>query len=111
MVDYNKNTGQITMTRGDSFRRQGVIRLSDGTLWEPQEGDVIQFGVKEEYEDKGCLIKKTYTTNPFVWNIDPDDTKELEFGKYYYDLQLVLANGYTETFAAEKVLKLAREVV
>lgn len=108
--DFNGTTGQITMTRGDSFHRKCTLRF-DEEVYQMKEGDKIQFGIKAAYEDKACLVKKTYTENPFILKIDPEDTKNLDFGTYYYDFQIVAANGYTDTFYPKKKLKLTEEVV
>lgn len=108
--DFNGTTGQITLTRGDSFHKLCTLKFDD-VVYQMQEGDKIQIGIKAAYEDKACLIKKTYTENPFVLKIDPEDTKQLDFGTYYYDIQFVAANGFTTTFYTKKKLKLTEEVV
>lgn len=109
--DWNKTTGQMTLTRGDSGKRCKCVLKFDGVPYEMQEGDKIQFGVKADYDDKACLIKKTWKENPFVFGFNPEDTRGLDFGTYYYDFQIVLANGWTETFYEKKKLKLTEEVV
>ena len=117
--DYNKNTRQITLTRGDSFVREVTLKTEDGSVLDIGDSGLIQFGVKEDPEDDACLIKKTYRTNPFILNLEPDDTKGLESGKYCYDAQVVFENGYTETFTdriddgkvIKAVFKIAPEVV
>ena len=108
--DWNKTTGQITLTRGDSFRSLCTLRM-DGEVYEMEEGDKIQFGIKADYDDKVCLVTKTYTENPFILRIDPDDTKRLDFGTYYYDMQFVSKDGFTHTFYEKKKFKLSEEVV
>lgn len=108
--DFNGTTGQITMTRGDSMHKLCTLKF-DGEVYEMQPGDEIHFGVKADYDDKVCLIRKEYTENPFILKIDPKDTKNLDFGTYYYDLQIVTASGFTYTFYEKKKLKLTEEVV
>lgn len=108
--DWNKTTGQITLTRGDSMHKLCTLKF-DGEVYEMQPGDKIQFGVKADFDDKVCLITKTYTENPFILRIEPEDTKALDFGTYHYDLQIVAANGFTHTFYEKKKLKLTEEVV
>lgn len=98
------------MTRGDTEQHEITLKM-DGDIYEMQEGDQINFGVKKSYGDTGCLIKKTYTENPFVLSIDPEDTKTLDFGTYVWDLQFVAANGYTKTVIAKKNFVLTEEVV
>ena len=106
----NRATKQITITRGDSGRAKILLRM-DGEVYEMNDGDQINFGVKKKYSDTECLVEKTYTENPFVLAIDPEDTKPLDFGSYVWDLQLVTADGYTKTLIAKKDFKVTEEVV
>lgn len=103
-------TKQIKITRGDSGSKEITFRIDD-EFYEMQEGDQVNFGVKKNYEDPECLIKKTYTENPFILQLDPQDTKPLDFGDYVWDMQFVAANGYTETFVKKKVFTVTEEVV
>lgn len=103
-------TNQIIITRGDSGSKQILVRMDgDPLLMSP--GDKIDFGVKKNYADNQCLIKKTYTENPFILTFDPEDTKSLPFGDYVWDMQYVAANGYTDTFVAKKTFTITEEVV
>ena len=107
----DKTTGNITITRGDSGSMRIRLRLiATGETYEMQPGDEIHFGVKRGYEDAECSIAKTYTTNPFVLSILPEDTTDLDFGKYVYDMEFVAANGYTRTFLEKKKFKITEEV-
>ena len=101
---------RITMTRGDTGRELITLKM-DGEVYDMQEGDKIQFGIKAGYGDTECLIRKEYTENPFILNIEPEDTKSLDFGTYYWDMQFVSANGYVRTFADKRRLNLNEEVV
>lgn len=49
--EYNKNTRQITLTRGDSFVREVTLKTEDGEVLDIGDG-LIQFGVKEDPEDE-----------------------------------------------------------
>ena len=106
----NPATKQMTITRGDSGALLFTLKM-DGAPYEMQEGDKIQFGVKQYYEDAECLIEKEYTENPFALCLVPGDTKDLEFGSYKYDMQFVAANGFTRTFLEKKTFRITEEVV
>lgn len=106
VIDENKN---ITLTRGDSAPFSVTLKM-DGEVYEMQTGDRIDFGVKADYEDEECCIHKTSDTNPAVFQVDPEDTSELEFGTYRYDVQFVAADGFTNTFITKKRFKLDKEV-
>ena len=108
-MSMNTETRDIIMTRGDTERIRVTLRM-DGDVYEMQTGDEIHFGVKRNFNDADCLIRKTYTQNPFILDIEPDDTEGLDFGTYRYDMEFVAANGYTVTFAKKKRLKLTEEV-
>ena len=104
-------TGNIVITRGDTGHKLIRLRvLATGETYEMQAGDEIHFGVKRDYNDAECAIAKTYTTNPFILAIDPDDTTDLDFGQYHYDMEFVAANGYTRTFMEKKKFKITEEV-
>lgn len=42
--------------------------------------------------------------------LEPQDTADLNFGKYVYDIQLTKANGKVDTFIPKAILKLSEEV-
>lgn len=107
---FNRNNKRMTIVRGDSARARFTLRMG-GEVYEMNEGDQISFGVKQSYGDNECLIEKTYTENPFVLAIDPEDTKPLAFGDYVWDLQFVTVDGFTKTLIAKKDFIVTEEVV
>lgn len=106
MIDDDQN---ITLTRGDSAPFSVTLKM-DGEVYEMQDGDRIDFGVKADYDDAECVIHKTSTANPAPFQIDPENTSDLEFGTYRYDVQFVAANGFTQTFIEKKRFKIDKEV-
>ena len=42
--------------------------------------------------------------------LDPEDTKDLGFGHYHYDIQLIRRNGDVTTFVEDKTLEITGEV-
>ena len=40
----------------------------------------------------------------------PEDTKDLSFGKYVYDIQLTKADGTVDTFITKATIKITEEV-
>ena len=106
VIDENQN---IILTRGDSALFSVTLRM-DGEVYEMQEGDRIDFGIKADYDDSECLVHKTSDTNPAVFQLNPEDTSELEFGGHYYDVQFVNAEGFTQTFIVKKKFKIDKEV-
>lgn len=103
-----KNT--IFLTRGDTFKARLTINNPDGSVYTPVEGDKIRFALKENVEDKECLILRDIPIDTMLLILYPEDTKSLEFGSYVYDIQLTKANGDVDTFITASKLKLTAEV-
>lgn len=112
----------ITLTRGDSFATEvGIKRIDEETGektdYTPVEGDQIRFAIKHktmkpdgsDYMDDEPLLVKQIPYDSMILQLDPADTKELSFGKYAYDLEIVMANGWTDTFL-EGTFVVAKEV-
>lgn len=108
-VDNNKN---ITMTRGDTFVK--VLTLTkNGSSYTPQEGDDILFTMAKGFKDtRGyeVVLQKHIPTDTLIWQITANETKDLDYGIYNYDLQMTYADGTVETFASERKIELTKEV-
>ena len=109
----------IKLTRGDSFYCEvGMKRKESGEPYEPQTGDYVRFYLKRsilnppksEYADRNPLISKLIPTNTMILHLDPEDTKNLGFGEYVYDVELTFANGDVDTFINNAKFILAPEV-
>ncbi len=104
----NKNT--IFLTRGDTFKAKLTINNPDGSEYTPMDGDSIRFALKENVEDRKCLILRDIPIDTMLLILYPEDTEDLEFGNYVYDIQLTKANGDIDTFITASKLKLTEEV-
>lgn len=108
---YEINGTSIKLTRGDSFYcTVGMKNKDDGTDYEPQEGDVVRFALKKKYQDVDPLILKNIPTDTLTLHLEPEDTKDLAFGSYVYDIELTKANGDVDTFIYEAEFELTKEV-
>lgn len=105
-----RSNNAIYLTRGDTFKAVLTITYPDGSIYTPIEGDSIRFAMKRDVEDTECLILKDIPIDTMMLQLDPADTKELEFGSYIYDIQLTKANGDVDTFITASKLKLTVEV-
>ena len=104
----------IELTRGDS----AVIELSldayfdDGRkhCYRPQIGDEIILTVRatRDCSDKILFQKSLREKSYFL--IDPKDTRHLETGNYYYDIQLTTADKDVFTVVPLSKFKILREV-
>lgn len=108
MTNINGNT--ITLTRGDTLQATVSIKTAQGEDYVPQSGDVIRFAMKKNYCDASPVITKTIPNNTLLFELEPEDTKTLNFGKYVWDMQITYANGAVDTFIDKGTLTLTEEV-
>lgn len=88
----------ISLTRGDSAYLDLHIYNKDGSVYEMQIGDALWFAVKKDANDSTYAIAPKAVGNDMVLTINPSDTSSLDFGTYYYDVQLKNSmSGYVNT--------------
>ena len=119
-----KPDNTIILTRGDTLRLKIKIIIKEneqdpGTPYYPVEGEKVRFAVKHniyvgsgytELKDPEPLINKQVPIDTLVLQLDPEDTKDLAFGTYLYDVELTKLNGDVDTFITEEKFKLTTEV-
>ena len=96
----------ITLTRGDFCSFHVDILDASGNDYELQEGDVVYFTVKQSTKSEQVLIQKTGVDI----EIEPEDTQNLQYGSYVYDVQLTYANGRNDTFIGPADFVITEEV-
>ena len=102
---------KIRLTRGDSFYATVSMRHKlTGQKYVPVEGDSIRFALKKTYSDATPIITKTIPTDTLLLELSPQDTENMAFGEYVYDIELTKADGDVDTFIAEAVFELLPEV-
>ena len=111
---------RITLTRGDTLKM--ILSLEQKDTHEPYipvEGDRIRFAVKHDkmlkdksdYEDKNPLIIKNIPIDTMLLRLDPEDTKDLPFGKYVYDIEITfISDGSVDTFIEANTFRITKEV-
>lgn len=108
----------ITLTRGDSFPLQINIKVN-GETYTPIQGDVVKFKLKRNlmdskhsrYLDDKPIICKQVPIDTMILELIPNDTKNLAFGKYVYDLEITFGvNGRVYTFINNAIFNIAPEV-
>ena len=106
MVSVVNNT--ITLVRGDTVEIPVTIRTREGDVYEPSEGDVIRFALKEGYESENVLIKKVLPNDELILRLESCETKGLPARKkpYVYDVELATVNGYVDTFIRGQLIVL-----
>lgn len=108
MVQVNGTT--ITMTRGDTARISVFINDESGESYNPGVGDKIRFAMKKSYKDASPLVLIDIPIDTMELVIEPENTKSLEFGTYYYDIELTTADGTVDTFIYKAKIKIDEEV-
>lgn len=113
---YRVDGNKITMTRGDTLIIQVGISQGDEP-YTPQAGDSVRFAVKSRLNNKGTafkeaepLINKEIPTDTMLLTLDPEDTKQLPFGEYAYDIEITFDNGVVDTFITNSPLIIEPEV-
>jgi len=66
--------------------------------------------MKKSYTDNEVLIEKVIPNDTLLLRIESNDTKELPFGKYVYDIQITYAYGDIDTFIDRSEIELTEEV-
>lgn len=87
----------IEIVRGTTLALVIKIMDSDGGIYEMQSGDIVRFGVKRDRELKDYALKKEAAYNDadhtFIVQLTPEDTADLEFSRYWYDVGLQNKSG------------------
>lgn len=98
----------ISITRGDSAIFALTVKKADGEPYKIGEGDTVIFTVKKSAYDKEIITQKTVVKG--VVTLNPDDTKDLEYGTYYYDVELTQADGFVSTVISPHKFVVEQEV-
>lgn len=105
-----KPNGNIYLTRGDTFAAVVTITDDEDTCVTLEEGSELRFALKADYEDPEALTLKAIPIDTMLLKLDPEDTKNLDFGTYVYDIQLTHPNGDVDTVIPRKMLHIVEEV-
>lgn len=85
----------LEFPRGDTCPLEFSISDSAGNILTPQEGDELCFTLKKNYKTKDAILQKKFSQGDFEiedeiirFFLYHEDTAELKYGTYYYDIQL-----------------------
>lgn len=84
--------GTIALTKGDSAYLHFVLTMSDGAVYEMQEGDMLRLTVRTR-ADPACPVLLEAVSDTDTITLLPEKTSQLDPGKYSYDVQLQTATG------------------
>ena len=104
----------MEIIRGDTQQYKFQRKDVDGNVI-TQQATKVYFTVKENYNVNKVLIQKTIedmtfdSDGTYHFAITADDTNNLYYGNYVYDIEVKQGNDYTKTIA-KGVFKITEEV-
>lgn len=107
---YVQHGGKIRLTRGDTAMLTVVItNETTGKEYVVAKDDTLTMTIKRDTSETEPLIQKNLVgLNTF--HIQPNDTSNLEFGEYEYDVQLTTASGEVYTVIEPSPFVVLKEV-
>lgn len=104
-----ENDGQrwkLTMTRGDS--ETFIIRCKN---YELVDGDIVEFTARRSASADKAIYKRVteFEDNKAIIELRPEDTEDLAFTEYRFDIQLTYASERVATIIKDAILKIGVE--
>lgn len=93
----------INAVRGDTISFKFSLKTADGQDVQLQDINTLFITLKKGTDDiSPTIFQKTLediTIDDGYCHavFDPEDTENLEYGKYYFDIEVTLNNGYRKT--------------
>lgn len=105
----------IYLTRGDTAYFTLIVVDQDDQPIEITGGDKVVFTVKTSVYTKNVIFQIPGTPSPGEENkvefeVKPAHTQELDYGRYFYDIQLTRENGDVFTIVTPSVFFVGDEV-
>lgn len=101
----------IRMVKGDTIRYDiSILSGLDHIPYELFPEDVIHFRMKKYVYDKEPLIEKFIPVSDPILEILPEDTSDLMFGEYHYNIELILQSGDVYTFIPDSPFIIIQKV-
>lgn len=101
----------IHLTRGDTARFSigQIVNTITNTNYTPTAEDTVTMTIKKTVLQADPCVQ-IIVPGGEVLHIKPEDTKEMAFGKYVYDVQLTTADGDVYTIIPPTPFELLKEV-
>lgn len=101
----------IHLTRGDTARFSigRIVNTVTNTNYTPTAEDTVTMTIKKTVLQADPFVQ-IIVPGGEVFHIKPEDTKEMAFGKYVYDIQLTTADGDVYTIIPPTTFDLLKEV-
>lgn len=88
---------RVEMTKGDTCILTISIKDTEGNDYTPQNGDVIRFAMKKSWDDTDPLLLVPIPNDSLELRVESSDTKQLDTGRYVFDVELAKADGTVDT--------------
>lgn len=93
----------LYLTRGDTaYLAVNITGANDLRIKE------INLSVKKNVNDEDYVFQLTAIDNKFIFS--PKDTKDLDYGKYYYDIQITTELEEIFTIVEKSILYIKEEI-
>lgn len=86
----------VEMIRGDTQPLKFQIKDNEGNILQMSAEDELIFTVKKNYNTKQTILQKKLSTNDitykngwYLFTLKHEDTANLKYGTYVYDIQLM----------------------
>ena len=103
----------LYVTRGDTGAIRIAVSDAAGESVPLEDGDVIELTVRERLGASEKMLYKKVTEfidGKALITIQPEDTSNLKFKTYVYDIQLTRANGQVKTIVKPSKFVVGSEV-
>lgn len=100
----------IQLTRGDSAMIQvSIANDANGAEYELDPNDILRMTVKSNVRNTDYVFQKELSGST-SFHIVPEDTRDAQFGKYVYDVELTTVDGEVYTIIEPSVFEITKEV-
>lgn len=107
---YIEANNKIRLTRGDTARfRIPITNLVNNIEYTIGSSDILYFTVKKNSKDDTFLFQKTSIGSNLI-HIRPEDTANLSFGKYKYDVEINTESGDVYTVVEPAIFEIMEEI-
>lgn len=108
MFSIDKTFNRIYLTRGDNAQMTINIIDKDGNPRPIYEDDSVILTVRKSASDTEKMLEKV-THNQMI-DFLPEDTNQLQFGRYIYDIELITFGGKHYTIIPPSCFEIGVEV-
>ncbi len=100
---------EIKLTRGDNAEFNIILTDETNADYILDGGDVVTFSVKENIQDPAPILQKS-VYGKTTFELLPEDTREMDFKKYIYDVQINTHDGKVYTVVPPTAFFVLEEV-